>query len=46
MPVRTTCSVSTPASFMPIDVVEREAVEPFHHQHPRVTSSGWGRGMT
>ena len=32
--VRTTSSVSMPASCMPIDVVEVEAVYPLHHEHP------------
>ena len=32
-PACSTASVSTPASFIAVDVVPRDAVEPFHHQH-------------
>ena len=44
MPVRTTFSVSTPASCMPDHVVELEARQPLHHQHPPGDEPGVGAG--
>ena len=44
MPVRTTASVSMPASCMPSHVGEVEAVHPLHHQHATGHQRGVGSG--
>ena len=46
IPVRTTASVSTPASFMPATSSNLKPSSRSITSTRGVTSSGWGRGMT